>query len=131
MRGLLFLSGVEGHGLAHQLHESRLVQFVTFVEVDSPPLVSIQAGFEDVFGVGEKGSPVEGDLDLVLVGVADGDDAIVLPYGGASPFPFFGDFGTGLVEEFAEEGEFFASPVCLGGDVRVDLFGRAQIVLSF
>ena len=63
----------------------------------------------------------EGQLHLVLVGVADADLAGLRPDGAATVFPLFDDAGVGRQDALPDEREGAAAPVAQRDDQGVDL----------
>ncbi|MCY4088016.1 MAG: hypothetical protein OXG37_14320 [Actinomycetia bacterium] len=64
---------------------------------------------------------MEGEFPLLREGVADEEDAVMLPDVGAFPFPCLHGIGVGLVDEGTKVRENFASPVVEEDDWPVDL----------
>lgn len=115
--GCLFRSGigVRLHGGADELFESRFVDLFAFAEVDGAAHVSFEAGIEELLGVFEGGSAVEGELYDLFIGFACADAAVMRPNGcsrvrGLDPFPLLLNVGGGFVDELAEVGESFSFP---------------------
>ncbi len=108
-------------GAFHERLEGSPVDTVSLEQVDGAPCVAVEAGVEHADGVVELGAVGEGQLDLLLVGVADGDDAVVFPDGAAHPFPLFFDVGEGVMNELTDLGELLAAPVVKLGDEVIDL----------
>src|SRR5437868_782845 len=79
----------------HERLQRALVDLVAFEKIDGATLIALKAGVEELVGVGQVRTLVEGDLHLALVGVGDRNDAVARPDGAAHPLPFLDDLLIG------------------------------------
>src|SRR5690606_34982964 len=111
----------QSHRRLDQRLERLRVDLVALAPVDGAAGVAAEARVEEVGGVVEGGSAVEGGLHRRLVGLAGADDlAGVVPDGDASPLPLFDNVRVGFVDERPDAGEGLATPVVEVGDALVD-----------
>src|SRR5262245_44646773 len=77
--GLALGFEIERHRRADEIFQSRLIEFVAFVDVAGAPDVPVETGIEETGRVLQRRSLGKGHLDGVLVGLASADDAAVRP----------------------------------------------------
>src|SRR5678810_1268655 len=73
--------------------EGLLIDLVSLMEVNGAPRVPFEAGVEEICWILERGSLGEGELHLVLVGLAGADHPVVVPHRDPSPLPLLVHFG--------------------------------------
>src|SRR3954451_1462084 len=106
----------------HERLEGVLVELIALVQVDGAPRAGVEARVEEAGWVVERRSLGEGQLHLVLVGLAGEDHPVAGPDRHSvgirrlAPLVLFLDPGDGLLDEAADPGNHLAAPVVgLGG----------------
>lgn len=102
--------GIHSYGRTYKSDQSLHVHLVALMKVNRASCFTFEARVEEVFGIFQRGSLGESHFYDVLVRLTSADQSIVRPHRN-SPFPFFNDFGIGLLDESAEMQEHLASPV--------------------
>src|SRR4051812_11118158 len=134
-RSAFGFGGVVRHGRADKGLERLLIDLVAFVEIDGAPHIAVEAGVEEARRVCKRGAIREGELHLVLVGLAGAEDAVVLPHRHAQrvrrlrPFQGFDHFGIGFVDEGAEPLQHLRPPIPQLCDLRIDQLRRRLTLL--
>src|SRR5262245_1158719 len=117
---------VEGDGGADERLERVRVDLLPLMDVDRAPGVPLEARVEELGRVLHRGPRCEGQLHLVLVGLARADDPVVLPYGNARarrlrPLDLLDDLRIRLPDEVTHPPQGLPAPVAELGDSLVDL----------
>src|SRR5580700_9904583 len=120
---------VEGGRLANEHLERRLVNLLSFVDVDGAAYVAVETGVEETGRILQRRALGEGKLHDFLVGFARADDAVVRPNRSAHPLPLLDDVRVCFLDELAHSAEGFPVPVPEFGDsVRDEL--RCRLALA-
>src|ERR1700760_4675842 len=82
-------SGVGCYRGADEFPERRFVDRISFVEIDRPPNVSLQAGVEEFFWILERSTSREGELHGLLVRFSGADNPVMRPDRDTGRFRFF------------------------------------------
>lgn len=119
--GRLLFGLIEVDRRADQGFERRLVDRVALDKIDRAARVAGVIRIEQPGRIRQIGAVHEGEFDLGLVGIADGDDAVARPYRAAHPFPFLDDRRIGGKDGLADPGQRLAAPVICPGNQLIDL----------
>ena len=90
---------IEGNRPANKRLEGGLVNLFSFVDVNRPAHLPVEARVEETGRVGERRALGEGEFHDALVGLAGAEDAVVRPHRRAHPLPFLDDIRVGLLDE--------------------------------
>src|SRR4051794_36121842 len=116
---------IKGDRGTYERLERVRVDLLPLLDVDRAPRVPLEAGVEEPRRVVQRGALGEGQLHLVLVGLAGADDPVVLPHRGARarllhPLHLLGDVRILLPDQLAHPGQRVPAPVTQLGDSLID-----------
>src|SRR6478672_3001861 len=119
--------------LSDERLEGGFIKLSVLGNVYRPPSSTGEAGIEQARWILERRTAVEGEFDLVLVGLARADEPRMLPgwnserVRGLAPFHLLDDLWIGLLDESANAREHGAAPIAKRRDLRIDLLrGRCH-----
>ena len=130
---LLLTLRIQRHGCLDEFLKRSLIDFVASVDVDGAP--DGPGLVEQVRDVLQRSTLEESELDVILVGLASADAAVVGPDWSSRirwlhPLPLFDDIRVCLFDEFAHPAQGFAAPISEFGNPFRDLF-RCQLLIFF
>src|SRR5919198_568328 len=114
------------HRGLYQGFERLSIEHLSLPDVDGATRVSLEAGVEEPLRVLQRGTPGEGQLDDLVIGLSRADDPGVGPHGhaqwvaGLDPFALLHDFRVRLVDHAANLRQGLGAPATQRPDPLVD-----------
>src|SRR5579863_8129923 len=118
---MLLFSGVVSDGGAYEVFQSRLIDGITLVKIYRAGFFRVKARIEEFVCVFQGSALKKVQFYGLLEDTGRTNQSLVRPYR-AIPFPFLGNAGVGLVDDFAQAGHQLAAPVGEFRNLLVDTF---------